>query len=157
MSRRDLLRTVAGAALTLFALSALAVWGIRTFGRPSPGAAAGTAIPSSVKVVVYYFHGNVRCPTCRNMEAFSKEAVETGFLDAVKSGKLRWMAVNVETKGNEHFVRDFKLVTKSVIVAETGPSGRWTNLPKIWDFAHDKPAFLRYVQEGIRGFLKRGR
>ena len=38
---------------------------------------AETARPA--KVVVYYFHGNFRCVSCRKLEAVSREAVMTGF------------------------------------------------------------------------------
>jgi len=41
-----------------------------------------------MQVVVYYFHGTMRCPTCYKLEQYSKEAIETNFKDALASGKL---------------------------------------------------------------------
>ena len=55
---------------------------------------------------VYYHHGNVRCPTCRTIEGYAQEAVQTGFAAELESGKIEWQVVNCEQSGNEHFPTD---------------------------------------------------
>ncbi len=69
------------------------------------------------KVVAYYFHGDFRCPTCYRLEQYSKEAIDTHFKDAVSSGKLEFKAVNVEDRDNRHFIDDYQLYTKSLILS----------------------------------------
>ena len=47
----------------------------------SPPAAEKAATSPGLKLIAYYMHGKVRCPTCMSIEAYAKEAVETGFGD----------------------------------------------------------------------------
>lgn len=111
--------------------------------------------PSS-KVIAYYFHGTFRCPTCYKLEQYSKEAIETNFKDALASGKLEFKVVNVEDKGNEHFVNDYQLYTKSLVISltENGKETKAKNLTKIWDYVGNKQKFFDYVTSEINNFLK---
>jgi hypothetical protein len=111
---------------------------------------------SSSKVVAYYFHGSFRCYTCTNMEKYSREAVETNFKDALASGKLEFKAVNVEEPANEHFVNDYQLYTKSLILSlvKDGLEVKSKNLDKIWKLAGNKQKFIDYVSGEINGFMK---
>ena len=108
------------------------------------------------KVTAYYFHGSFRCYTCTNMEKFSKEAIETNFKDALASGNLEFKAVNVEDRGNEHFVNDYKLYTKSLILSmvKDGKEVKSKNLDNIWELARNKQKFIDYVTSEISGFMK---
>jgi hypothetical protein len=69
------------------------------------------------KVVAYYFHGTMRCPTCHKLEQYSQEAIETNFKEALASGKFEFKAINVEGKGNEHYVKDYQLYSKSLVLS----------------------------------------
>jgi len=111
---------------------------------------------SSGKVIAYYFHGTMRCPTCYNMEKYSKEAIEANFKDALSSGKLEFKAVNVEENGNEHFANDYKLYTKSLILSllKDGKEIKSKNLEKIWEYAHNRQKFIDYVSGEINAFMK---
>lgn len=108
------------------------------------------------KVTAYYFHGSFRCPTCTNMEKYSREAIETNFKDALASGKLEFKAVNVEDRGTEHFVNDYKLYTKSFILSlvKDGKEVKSKNLDKIWELARNKQKFIDFVTSEINGFMK---
>jgi hypothetical protein len=90
------------------------------------------------------------------MEKFSKEAIETNFKDALASGNLEFKAVNVEDRGNEHFVNDYKLYTKSLILSmvKDGKEVKSKNLDKIWELARNKQRFIDYVTSEINGFMK---
>ena len=111
---------------------------------------------SIAKVTAYYFHGSFRCYTCTNMEKYSKEAFETNFKDAIASGKLEFKVVNVEDRGNEHFVDEYKLYTKSLILSlvKDGKEVKSKNLDKIWELAWDKQKFIDYVTGEVNGFMK---
>jgi hypothetical protein len=54
------------------------------------------ATKESADVVLYYFHGSRRCNTCRTIESFAREAVEGRYRDALRTGTLRWAALNVD-------------------------------------------------------------
>ena len=111
---------------------------------------------SSTKVIAYYFHGSFRCYTCTNMEKFSREAVEANFKDDLVSGKLEFKAVNVEDRGNEHFVDEYKLYTKSLIISlvKDDREVRFKNLDKIWQLVRNKQKFIDYVTAEVNEFMK---
>ena len=108
------------------------------------------------KVIAYYFHGSFRCVTCNTMEKYSREAIETNFKDALASGKIEFKEINVEDRGNEHFVNDYQLYTKSLVLSlvKDGKETRSKNLDKIWEYARNKQKFIDYVASEINGFLK---
>jgi len=117
--------------------------------------AFGQEAPKS-KVVAYYFHGDFRCPTCYKLEQYSKEAIETNFKDALTSGKLEFKVVNAEDKGNEHFVNDYQLYTKSLVLSlvKDGKEIKSKNLIKIWEYVGNKQRFFEYVTSEVQDFLK---
>ena len=101
------------------------------------------------KVVAYYFHGNVRCQTCRTIEAYAEEAIKNGYPEQLASGKVEWHAVNIEQPENEHFVQDYSLVTRSVVLVrmKDGAQAEWKRLDKVWNLVHTKQAFVDYIYE----------
>jgi hypothetical protein len=134
---------------------------------PAPPAPATPATPTERpaivtpslhphRVIAYYFHTTYRCSSCRAIEENAREAIETAFAEPLKDGRLVWKVVNVEAKGNEHFVKDYQLFTKSVILVNEvrGKRVAWKNLPKVWELLNDKPAFLKYVQREVGGYLR---
>jgi hypothetical protein len=107
-------------------------------------------------VVAYYFHGNLRCRTCQTIEAYSEEAIRSEFADELASGHLVWRVVNTDDPENKHFVKDFELVTKSLVLTEyrDGEVTRWENLKQVWQLVRDKEQFLEYVRSSTRRFLQ---
>jgi len=108
------------------------------------------------KIIAYYFHGSFRCVTCTNMEKYSREAIEMNFKNDLVSGRLGFKAVNVEEGGNEHFVEDYKLYTKSLILSliKDGKEVKSKNLDKIWQLVRNKQKFIDYVTGEINAFMK---
>jgi hypothetical protein len=89
------------------------------------------------------------------IESFSREAIETGFGEELKNGNVAWRLVNLDEPANKHYIDDYQLYTKSVIVSEVrnGKEVRWKNLAKVWQFTNDKKAFKRYVEDEVRAYL----
>ena len=112
--------------------------------------------PDNRKIVVYYFHGKFRCPSCRKIEAYTEEAVKSYFSSDIENKRLEYYVVDVEEKGMEHFTRDYQLYTKSVVVVDTlkGKQIRWKNLPKVWELLSDKDSFKNYIRDEIRSYQK---
>jgi len=120
------------------------------------GAEAGVSGDSTVadeRVIVYYFHTTYRCTSCRNIEKFTREAIDSAFPAELADSTLVWRIVNIEEKGNEHFVKDYQLFTKSVVLVDER-SGEWKNLPKVWQLLGDPNAFIRYIQTETENFLQ---
>lgn len=108
------------------------------------------------QLIVYYFHGDQRCPTCHKLETYAKEALDAYFADEIASKKIVWKAVNVDRTENSHFIKDYKLVTKSVVLSEVtnGKEVGWKNLDQIWQKVRDKDSYLQYIHDSILKNLK---
>ena len=111
---------------------------------------------ADVKIIAYYFHGNARCSTCHKMEQYAKEAIEENFKDELADGLLVVKTINVEEKENEHFVNDYQLYTKALIIShvENGKEIQHKDLTKIWEYLRNKKKFFNYVTTEINDYLK---
>ena len=127
--------------------------------KSSPSPASAEAAPplatSAPKVIAYYFHLSVRCTTCRTIEAYSREAILNHFKSDIDRGRLEWQVVNVELPKNEHFVKDYRLFTKSVVLVHiaNGKQQSYKTLNDVWELVGDKARFQAYVDKEVRGYL----
>ena len=109
----------------------------------------------SMQLIVYYFHGDMRCPTCHKLESYAKEALDAYFAGEVALKNIVWKVVNTDKSENQHFIQDYKLVTKSVVLSELvdGKEVGWKNLDQIWQRVTDKNNYLEYIRENILKIL----
>ena len=123
--------------------------------RVSAAPQASSPEQVSHKVIAYYFHTNTRCSTCIKIEQYSHEAIEQGFANELKNGTLEMKVVNYEQPENRHFMQDYKLVSKSLVLVNmvNGKQTKWTNLRAVWQLTGRKDAFLNYVRKEVRGYL----
>lgn len=151
----DKSKAVIGGLLIAFALAGLGTWAWRNFGVSPKPAAKGTlaTVPSTAKEIVYYFHTNFRCETCRSFEAYTRAELVADFSRELKDGTIEFQVVNVEAKGNEHFVQDYQLETKSVVLVAPGKKTRWKNLDQIWHKISTEAGFKKYIQAEVSAFL----
>ena len=121
-----------------------------------PVAAEAAAAKNNTKFIVYYLHTTGRCPTCLKMEKYTNEAIKTNFPNELKSGKVEFKVVNVDKPENEHFMKDYSLYTKSVVISEVknGKELRWKNLDKIWTKVRDKNEFMNYIKQETLDFMR---
>jgi hypothetical protein len=119
------------------------------------GTQSSTTNPGRHKVIAYYFHTNTRCSTCIKIEQYSHEAIEQGFPNELKNGILEMRVVNYEDPINRHFIQDYKLVSKSLVLVNlvNGKQTKWINLKLVWQLTGHKDAFLNYVRKEVRGYL----
>ncbi|MBE0425964.1 MAG: hypothetical protein IBX72_04855 [Nitrospirae bacterium] len=108
------------------------------------------------KVIAYYFHGTFRCSACRTIERYSQEAIEQYFRNELQNGTLEFRHVNVEEPDNRHFIQDYQLFTRSLVLSmETdGKEIQWKNLKAVWTHVRDRERFFQYVKDEVEGFLK---
>lgn len=108
------------------------------------------------KVIVYYFHGNFRCYSCKLIEQYTKEAVEKFFIEKMKSGTLEFKPVNIDEKENKHFIKDYHLYTKSVVVSliKGEKEQSFKNLEKVWQYLKNRDKFFNYIKEETEETLK---
>lgn len=130
-----------GVLLMLFALGSLVYAVIRDV-PAEPGEALAPA--SDGVLTVYYFHGAKRCRTCNEIEKRTRETV-------AEEEDVRFVSVNVELPQNEHFIREFELAGRGVVMAK---GGEFEKFDRVWTFAHQPEAFRAYLREGIARLKK---
>ncbi|MDX9703086.1 MAG: nitrophenyl compound nitroreductase subunit ArsF family protein [Candidatus Auribacterota bacterium] len=106
-------------------------------------------------VTAYYFYTTIRCRSCHNIENYTGETINKNFADQLESGSLKYTAINIEEKGNEHFVKDYNLYTKSVVLSlvKDGKEIKSKNLDKVWQYLGNKNKFTEYVKTETESFL----
>ncbi len=62
----------------------------------------------------------------------------------------------MEKKENDHFVNEYKLYTKSLVISlnKNGKEIKYNNLTKVWEYLGDKEKFYDYVRDEINKYLK---
>lgn len=125
-----------------------------TSSEPAKAGAATSQIADQ-KVIAYYFHGNVRCVTCKKIEALTKESIDSDYAADLKKGNLEWRVVNIDLPENKHYIKDYQLYTRSVVLSDLhkGEQSRWKNLEKVWTLVRDHDQFVSYIQKEVASFL----
>ena len=118
---------------------------------------SATRAQSSSKTVVYYFHGQYRCWSCTRIEELTLSALQKGFRKELANGELVFRPINVDESKNGHYIDDYKLKTRSVIVSKIsgGREITWKNLLMVWNYLGDEKAFIDYVQGEVRKIVNK--
>ena len=122
----------------------------QTNATPSTSPAATAAA-----VVVTYFTTDVRCDSCRKIEALSRQAIEEGFPQEVAKGAVVFRVLNTDRQENKHFVDDYEIANKTVIVSHQvdGRETEWVNRQDVWLLLDEPDEFLSYVREPVKRYL----
>lgn len=106
----------------------------------------------TTKTVVYYFYSQPRCRTCRNIETYTETAVHAAYGKEIMGGALQWLPIDTDEPGNEHYLKEYGLFTKAIVVVrfEEGRQVRWKNLDKIWELAGNEQAFMEYIVREVK-------
>jgi len=110
---------------------------------------------ASPRFIATYFLTNVRCPSCLTIERLTAETIQAEFAEELGTGILEWRTINIDGEGNYHFVKDYQLYTKSVIISENVNEKeiRWKNLPKVWELLGNEKKFRKYLKDEISTFM----
>jgi hypothetical protein len=125
---------------------------------PAPGAGPAPAQGDATEtdtVVAYYFYTTFRCSTCVRIEQLAREVVDQDFADEVGRGRLEWRSVNIEWPQNRHFIRKYRLVTRSVVLVRMvdGKETQWKNLDRVWQLVWSRDRYRNYVITEINALL----
>ena len=120
-----------------------------------PATGSATANTATAAVVVTYFTTDVRCDSCRTIERLSREAIEAGFPSAVANGAVVFRVLNTDRPENRHFVDDYEIANKTVIVSHqvNGTETEWTNRQDVWLLLDEPAEFFAYVREPVQRYL----
>jgi hypothetical protein len=150
-------RQALSVAVFFLVVAALTAIYIRAEKGRDSAVAAPAVPPSETTIVAYYFHTNIRCTTCRTIEGYSREVIQQRFGPELAGGRLQFRAVNVQADENRHFVKDYGLFTKSLVLVrfEGGRQAEYRILNKTWELVEDKGAMQAYVEQEVRAYLQR--
>lgn len=106
------------------------------------------------RILAYYFHPTARCVTCRNIEAYSIEAINEW--EESSGIKVAWKELNIEDSIYEHYVNEYNLEFSSLVIARftEGRTDKWKNLEDTWKLVNDKESFKKYVKFELNQFIK---
>jgi hypothetical protein len=121
-----------------------------------PVAVIATPDREKAKVVLYYLHPTGRCARCIAMEKYTQETVEKYFQEQVKNGTLEFKSLNTDERQNRHFINDYKLVTKALVITlvKGGKEQKYDNLTGIWQNVGSQVSFYDYVRTNVEKYLK---
>lgn len=133
--------------LLAFVLASLAWVVVRETKTVKPQSESETAVAAKADaLIVYYFHGSRRCTTCMKIEELASQAVTANFAEKLASGDVVFRSVNLEAPGNEHFVKDFDLITNTVVMQR---GDKFEKFDDIWDLVGTPEPFELYIKAGV--------
>lgn len=124
--------------------------------RPSADASTGDqAEHTTAAVLVTYFTTDVRCESCRTIEALARRAVAEGFPTELAAGEVAFRVVNTDRPEHRHFVDHYEITNKTVVVSHQrdGREVDWTGRQDVWLHFDEPATFFDYVREPIRAYL----
>jgi hypothetical protein len=129
------------------------VWLLLPRQSKTDASSATTAAPA--EYVAYYFHRTARCVTCLRIEQAAHDAIFANFTPSLRAGTLLFLPTNVEVAGNEHFIKDYELVSQALVLVQyqDGKPVRSRNLDKVWDVIGDSTQFADYVTGEVAIFM----
>jgi hypothetical protein len=139
--------------IILLAVIGVAVgsWAMKEFGPAK--AVTGTIRPDGVTVI--NFHGEKRCRTCIGIGKLARKTLDGEFSNEQKAGEVHWEEINYDEPANAHFVKDYSLVSSTVLVTlwKNGKEVKWNRLDAVWDHVDDEAVFRTYIIQSVRELL----
>lgn len=162
------MRSATGFSLVAFACVSVIVGLVRAHQQPAadPPPTPEVAVADSSSsgplnahaarhVIVYYFHTNTRCATCRAIEAQTTAVIDQHFAFEVDAGLLEYRIVNMDTPEGGRLRDRYGLAFGTVVVQGPGADGPWANLAEVWSLVHAEPGvFDGYLRAHIEPMLE---
>lgn len=121
---------------------------------------AASQISAGNGLVVYYFHSDARCPSCRAIESGAKEVLDTHFAEQLRREEIEWKVLNFSKPSGAVLALKFEIKDPVVVLARVKDNevqDGWRRLDKVMALANDKPALMKYIQEEIEEMLSSGK
>lgn len=142
------------AAFCVLAAVGIGSWAWKTFSPKEASPAEEpevVAIQREAQVIVTYFTSDKRCITCKKIEQQTHDAVTKGFHQELTDGTLAFRTINYERPEHEHFVDDYQLAFKTVVISRyrDGEETHWEKYDKVWELVDSPNEFSKYLTEAI--------
>jgi len=109
-------------------------------------------------VEVLYFYGKQRCITCRSIEKYSREVVETLIKEQLAAGTIVFRTIDSSKKENQDLVNQYEVSFSSLfLTTHIGAKASKINLTKLgFAYAKNDPVtFKKKLQAAIEKELKK--
>ncbi len=107
--------------------------------------------------IFYFFHVTKECGFSKRIEAMAKDCLDKKFSKQVKDGRLQWRKLNTDLKENKHFIKDYKLDGKAIVLVETASKKdakqRFKNLEEMWKHVKDELEFKKFIAAELSLFI----
>ncbi len=131
--------------------------------EPAPAASGGedaseqeASVVEEAKVVAYYLHRTMRCPTCQTIESYAEQVMRQAFAQELADGQLEIQSVDIQQSENRDLVASFGQDNQGLILVRAGGDGlvKRKNLTMVWQLVGNYEAFARYVQREVTQMLE---
>ncbi len=125
--------------------------------RKQGGVTAARGVPTDeTHLVVYYFHGNTRCPTCRAVESQTHGVLKSDFAAGLAAGTVIWKALNYEEPAGAGLGRQFDVISFAVVLAKMQGDEitQWKRLDRAGALVGDQARFAAYVRDEIQQLVR---
>lgn len=112
-----------------------------------------------VTVQATYFHYEYRCVSCVKLERWAAQAIQVGLKDSIRTGRLKWGTMDMESPQGSALADKIGLMNKNVALMEMrdGKMVRSKELVQTWQLLRDSVAFSNYVKSETIAFLNAAR
>ena len=118
--------------------------------------ASGTPISSEIeRVEIYHFHSTNQCYSCKTVGAYAEETVNTYFSNELKSGKMVFGHINVDSPENKELVDKYEAKGASLLIGTSYKDGTFTKEENtnVWYKISNKEEYLSYLKGVIENKL----
>ncbi|MFH1004817.1 MAG: nitrophenyl compound nitroreductase subunit ArsF family protein [Bacteroidota bacterium] len=109
------------------------------------------------KVEVYYFHATNRCPTCLAIEANAKKTFETYFVNELKTGKVKFIVINVDEEKNKKIAEKYEAAGSALFITKILNDKETKNDMTSFAFSYGRnnpDKFINELKDKINKMLK---
>jgi len=118
--------------------------------------ASGTPISSEIeRVEIYHFHSTNQCYSCKTVGAYAEETVNTYFSSELKSGKMVFGHIDVDSPENKELVDKYEAKGASLLIGTSYKDGTFTKEENtnVWYKISNKEEYLSYLKGVIENKL----
>jgi len=135
----------------------IAVFALALASSAAAAPVQGPQQPTTVQAT--YFHYQYRCASCIRLERWASLAIRQGLADSIKTGRLQWGTMDIETTRGAALAEKIGLMNKNVVLMEMrgGAMVRSKELVRTWSLLRDSVAFANYVKSETVAFLRESR
>lgn len=107
-------------------------------------------------LVVTYFTTDVRCVSCRKIEALTVQTIEERFAEELSNGSVVFHTKNFDREENKHYINDYDLSFKTVVISsiDSNYENKWKRMDDVWKLIDDPEGFKDYLASGIQEMIE---